>query len=91
MIKGIWSFKRKRIPSGDGTKHGARICAHEGMRKWGESYYEIHSPVVDWSIVRFLMTMDIALDLETKSIDFMMAHHQAVPNADMFIEIPWGH
>eukprot|EP00957_Ditylum_brightwellii_P128643 9813476-Ditylum_brightwellii.AAC.1 len=27
-ILSIWSFKRKRFPSGELTKHKARLCAH---------------------------------------------------------------
>ena len=33
IIKSIWSFKRKRSPSGQITKHKARICAHGGMQR----------------------------------------------------------
>ena len=37
-IKAIWSFKRKRKPDGDILNHKARLCAHGGMQKWGDSY-----------------------------------------------------
>ena len=57
IIKSIWSFKRKRSPSGDLTKHKGRICAHGGMQRWGESYFETYAPVVNWLSVRFLLTM----------------------------------
>ena len=33
----------------------------------------------------------MALDLETKSIDFTMAHPQAVLKTDVFMETPWGY
>lgn len=39
-IKAIWSFKRKRFPDGRLNKHKARLCAHGGMQKWGENYWE---------------------------------------------------
>ena len=42
IIKSIWSFKRKRDPSGSITKHKDRICAHGGMQRWDEGYYETH-------------------------------------------------
>ena len=78
------------MPSGEIKKHKDRICAHGGMQKWGESYYETYSPVVNWLSVRFLMTMDMALDLETKSIDLTIACPQVVLKTDKFMEILWG-
>ena len=67
------------------------MCAHGGMQKWGESYYETYSPVANWLIIRFLITMAMALDLETKSIDFTMAYPQVVLKTDVFMETPWGY
>ena len=39
-IKEIWSFKRKRKQDGGLLKHKACLCAHGGMLKWGDSYWE---------------------------------------------------
>ena len=60
------------------------------MQRWGESYYETYAPVVNWLSVRFLLTMSIALDLDTRSIDFTMAYAQAPLKAPVYMEIPWG-
>ena len=90
IIKSIWSFKQKRTPTGKITKHKAQICAHGGMQRWGESYYETYALVVNWLSVRFLLTMSIALDLDTRSIDFTMAYAQALLKAPVYMEIPWG-
>ena len=76
------------MPAGKITKHKARICAHGGMQRWGKSYYETYAPVVNWLSVRFLLTMSIALDLDTRSIDFTMAYAQAPLKAPVYIEIP---
>ena len=46
-IKAIWSFKRKRKPDGKLLKNKSRLCAHDGMQKWGDRYWETYSPVVN--------------------------------------------
>ena len=90
IIKAMWTFKRKRDPTGVITKHKARTCAHGYMQRWGESYYETHAPVVNWLSVRFLLTMSIALNLDTRSIDFTMACLQEKLKKDVYVETPWG-
>ena len=47
-ILSILSFKHKRTPSGELLKHKAQLCAHGGMQKWGENYWETYSPTVSW-------------------------------------------
>ena len=76
------------MPSGKITKHKARMCTHGIMQKWGESYYDTCSPVANRLSARFLMTMHVALDLETKSIDFAMTCSQEVLKTNAFMEIP---
>ena len=34
-IQAIWSFKRKRFPSGELDKHKARLCVHVGHATMG--------------------------------------------------------
>eukprot|EP00984_Skeletonema_dohrnii_P025786 scaffold14972_cov139-Skeletonema_dohrnii-CCMP3373.AAC.1 len=69
-IKSIWSFKRKRLPSGELLKHKARLCAHGGMQQWGENYWETYSPVVNMLTVRLLLIICKIHNLHSKSIDF---------------------
>ena len=38
-IKKIWSFKQKRKPDGELLNHKARLCAHDVMQQWGNSYW----------------------------------------------------
>ena len=45
-IMAIWSFKRKRYPSGLLNKHKARLCAHGGQQTWGQDYWDTYAPVV---------------------------------------------
>eukprot|EP00957_Ditylum_brightwellii_P120948 9224595-Ditylum_brightwellii.AAC.1 len=39
-----WSLiKRSEVP--ESHFHKARLCAHEGMQKWGVDFWETYSPV----------------------------------------------
>ena len=82
-IKAIWSFKRKRKPDGELLKHKARLCAHGGMQKWGDSYWETYSPVVNMLSVRLILALTKIHKLESKAIDFVLAF----PQADLKVDI----
>ena len=89
-ILAIWSFKRKRFPDGRVNKHKARLCAHGGMQTWGVNYWETYSPVVNWLSVCTLMALSIIHELETRSIDFVLAFPQADLDVPVYMELPMG-
>ena len=89
-IMSVWSFKRKRLPDGRILKHKARLCAHGGMQTWGENYWETYAPVVNWLSVRTLLTLSLIQNLETRSIDFVLAFPQAELDIDVYMELPYG-
>ena len=89
-ILSIWSFKRKRFPSGKLMKHRARLCAHSGMQQWGLDFWETFSPVVMWITVRALLTVAAIHGLPSKCIDFVLAFPQAELDVDVFMELPIG-
>ena len=89
-ILAVWSFKRKRYPDGRILKHKARLCAHGGMQTWGVNYWETYAPVVNWMSIRTLMALSIIHDLETRSIDFVLAFPQAPLDVDIYMEPPYG-
>jgi hypothetical protein len=89
-ILAVWSFKRKRYPDGRILKHKARLCAHGGMQTWGVNYWETYAPVVNWMSIRTLMALSIIHDLETRSIDFVLAFPQAPLEVDIYMEPPYG-
>ena len=89
-ILSIWSFKRKRSPAGELLKHKARLCAHGGMQKWGENYWETYSPTVSWMSVRALLAVGIIHDLSTSTVDFTLAFPQVDLDIDVFMELPIG-
>ena len=87
-IKAIWSFKRKRFPDGRLNKHKARLCAHGGMQRWGQNYWETYSPVVNALTVKILLVIAKLHKLDSKSIDFVLAFPQADLDTDIWMEIP---
>ena len=89
-ILSIWSFKRKRFPSGELNKHKARLCAHGGMQTWGVNYWETYAPTVNWISVRFLLVVAEIMQLETKAIDFVLAFPQADLDVPVYMELPAG-
>ena len=89
-IRAIWSFKRKRFPDGRLNKHKARLCAHGGMQKWGENYWETYSPVVNMLSVRLLLAIAHIHGLDSKAIDFVLAFPQADLDIDVWMELPEG-
>ena len=89
-IKAIWSFKRKQFPDGRINKHKARLCAHGGMQRWGENYWETYSPVVNMVTVKLLLVISKLHGLDSKSIDFVLAFPQAELDVDIWMELPVG-
>ena len=89
-IKSTWSFKRKRDLFGGVLKHKARMCTHRGMQKWGKNYWETYSPVVNWITARLMLAINIACNLESRSIDFIQACVQADIQSDARMDIPYG-
>ena len=71
-------------------KHKARLNAHGGMQRWGVDYWETYAPVVNWISVRLLMVLSLIYNLETKSIDFVLAFPQLTLERDVFMDLPYG-
>ena len=87
-IRAIWLFKRKRFPDGWLNKHKARLCAHGGMQKWGDKYWETYSLVINMLSVRLLLAICHKHGLESKEINFVLAFTQADLYIDAWMELP---
>ncbi len=87
-IAAIWSFKRKRTPSGDIIKYKARLCCHGGQTVKGFHYDETYSPVVAWSTVRMLLTLSEVYGWHARQIDFVLAFPQANVKTDVYMSVP---
>jgi len=59
------------------------------MRK-GIHYNEIYLPVANWSSVRLITTLDIALNWNTVQIDYVQAYPQALVEKPLYLKIPVG-
>ena len=89
VIQAVWSFKRKRTPSGQLIKHKSRLCAHGGQQS-SNTYWESFSPVVQWTTLRTILTLSIVKGWKARSIDFVLAYPQADLKANIFMRIPYG-
>ena len=78
------------MPDGTISRYKARLCAHGGMQQWGVDYWETYAPVVNWTSVRVLLALAAIHNLESASIDFVLAYPQATLDTDVFMEIPAG-
>ncbi len=87
-IMSIWSFKPKRYPNGSLNKHKVHLCAHGGVQTWGQNYWEMYAPVVDWVSVCLILAIAKNHGLLSKSIDFVLAFLQADLEIPVFMELP---
>ena len=85
----IWYFRRKRDNiMGKVEKYKARICAHGVIHEKGINYWETYALVVQWMSVRIMLTLAAIENLNTKSIDFVLAYPQAKLDVDIYMELP---
>ena len=90
IISAIWSFKRKRTPTGELIKHKARLCAHGGQQTHGVTYWDTFAPVVNWNTLRTFLTLSLIRGWKARSIDFVLAYPQADLDTDVYMRIPAG-
>ena len=76
-IMDIWSFKQKLYPDGCLNKHKTRLCFHGGQQTWGKYYWDNYAPVVTWASVRLLLVVAKIHNIDSKSINFVLAFPQA--------------
>jgi len=88
IISAIWSFKRKRTPTGELIKHKARLCAHGGQQTQGITYWDTFAPVVNWHTLRTFLTLALIKGWKARSVDFVLAYPQAELSKDIYMRIP---
>ena len=88
IISAIWSFKRKRTPTGELIKHKARLCAHGGQQTHGVTYWDTFSPVVNWHTLRTFLTLSLIKGWKARSVDFVLAYPQADLDKDIYMRVP---
>ena len=58
------------------------------MQRWGQNYWETYSPVVNALTVKILLVIAKLHNLESKSINFVLAFPQTDLDTDILMEIP---
>ena len=89
VIQAVWSFKRKRTPSGELLKYKSRLCAHGGQQT-SNTFWESFSPVVQWTTLRTILTLSLIRKWKARSIDFVLAYPQADMKSNVFMRLPFG-
>ena len=86
----IWSFKRKRYLDGSLNKHKARLCDHGGKKTWGRYYWDTYAPVVTWDGVHLLLVVAKIHNLDSKSINIVLAFPKSYLPIPVYMELPSG-
>ena len=90
VTSGVWDLCQKRYPDGLIRKLKARYCAQGFEQIKGYDYFETHSPIVMWMLVRLLLVMSTLLNLETSQIDYTAALVHAPIDCLIYVEDPVG-
>ena len=88
VLKSLWAFKRKRLPSGEIRKYKARFTARGDMQTPDVDFTETWAPVVQWTTVRMMLILAIQLDLKTWSADVSCAFLHSDIDSEVYVESP---
>jgi hypothetical protein len=86
----IWTYRRKRRPGGSLNKYKARLCVNDSRKIQGIDYTESFAPVVQWSTIRIVNTLDAMHNLKGKQIEFTQAFPQSNLKEDIYLRFPAG-
>ena len=71
-------------------RHKSRLCANGGIKQWGVNYWEDYAPVVNGISVMSLWAIASIHELQTRSIDFVLAFPKSDLDVDIFVNPPLG-
>ena len=60
------------------------------MQTWGQNYWGMYAPVVNWARICILLVVGKIHGLSLKSIDFILAFSQADLEISVCMELPIG-
>jgi hypothetical protein len=87
----VWQMKRKRKPStGKINKYKARMDVDGSQMIKGLHYEETYAPVVQWTTIRFFISLAILSNCHTRQLDFFLAYTQADIERDLYMKLPAG-
>ena len=91
VTRAVWSCVRKRkLQTGEIYKWKSRLAFDGSRQTKGVNYWETYAPVVQWPVVRYVLTTAISQGWAMKQIDYVLAYTQAVAETDMYMEAPRG-
>jgi hypothetical protein len=91
ILPSVWQMKRKRKPStGEISKHKARMNLDGSRMIKGIHYEETYAPVVQWSMIRFFISLAKLSNWHTRQLDFVLAYTQADIERELYMQLPAG-
>jgi hypothetical protein len=90
LLSSIWSYHRKRSPTGKILKYKARICVDGSQQTFGRDYWEVYAPVVSWPTIRLMLLLSLILDLKQRQVDYTQAFSQASLSDPVYMRLPQG-
>ena len=90
LLNAIWSYKRKRSPTGVLLKYKSRLCTDGSQQRQGIDYTATYAPVVAWSTVRLILALSSIRGLQSRQVDFTQAFTQSPIDTDVYMRIPQG-
>ena len=88
VLPGTWAFKLKQLPDGTPSRFKARYCVEGDLQTEGVDHFETYAPVVQWSVVRMLLTMVLSKNWVTEQVDYTNSFAQADLSETVFIKPP---
>jgi len=77
LLHAIWSYRRKRLPSGVLLKYKSRICVNGKEQMFGRDYWETYAPLASWAMICMLLLLSSVLNLKSRQVDYTQAFPQA--------------
>jgi hypothetical protein len=90
LLHAIWSYRRKRLPSGVLLKYKSRICVNGKEQVFGRDYWETYAPVASWAMICMLLLLSSVLNFKSHQVDYTQAFPQASLDDAVFMRIPQG-
>ncbi|KAL1208246.1 Retrovirus-related Pol polyprotein from transposon TNT 1-94 [Cardamine amara subsp. amara] len=85
-----WVFVRKRNEHGTIVRHKARLVAQGFSQRPGIDYEETHSPVVDATTFRFLISLAIRENLDLRLMDVVTAYLYGPLDNEIYMKVTEG-
>jgi hypothetical protein len=88
VIDGKWVLQRKLKVDGSIDKHKARLVARGDCQKEGIDYFDITSPVVDASIIRFALGLAVQRGMHIATLDVPTAFLGSKLDETIYMRLP---